>query len=281
MQPPPRLGRRALLTLGAAAFVAGCGAADDAQPSWHGPSRAGPDPAPSGPSPAPSRSAIVEPGWDGPLPARAVPGVCPPGPDVLPKPGTEQYLPCSGTDVALTIDDGPDPVWTPKVLAVLARHRVRATFCMVGQNVTRHADLVAAVADAGHQLANHTYTHPMRLPQLAPERIRRQIERTNEALAAATGGSQPTLFRAPGGSWSPNILAACAETDLRPLDWSVDARDWALPGVRTIAEVILTRTRPGSIILNHDGGGDRHQTVEALNIALPRLVDAGYRFILP
>lgn len=198
----------------------------------------------------------------------------------MPKPGTEQYLTCSGTEIALTIDDGPHPTWTPKVLAVLARYRIRATFCMVGANAAGHRDLVAAVADAGHQIANHTYTHPMNLPELTRARIDQQIERTTELLSAATG-QQPKLFRAPGGSWSPQILAACAAAGLRPLDWSVDTVDWSRPGVRSIAEVILTKTRSGSIILDHDGGGNRAQTVEALDIALPRLLDAGYEFILP
>jgi len=272
-----RLGRRALLTLGAAALVSGCGTATTAQPSWQ--ERTRPKGAASA-RPAPSRAAGSAPPWNGPLPAAAQPGVCPPAADVIVKPGTEQYLPCNGTDIALTIDDGPHPTWTPKVLAVLARHGIRATFCMVGENVARNRDLVARVTDAGHQIANHTYTHPMDLAKQARTRIDEQITRTTELLTTAEGQA-PALFRAPGGAWSPRILAACRAAGLRPLDWSVDTVDWSRPGVRSIAEAILTKTRSGSIILNHDGGGNRAQTVEALGIALPRLIDAGYHFILP
>jgi len=274
-----RLGRRALLSLGAAVLVSGCDTGGGQGPSWQTPGgTAGSQPA-SPPSGKPSHAAASAPPWDGPLPDAARGGVCPPGEGVIPKEGTEQYVTCHGTDIALTIDDGPDPTWTPKVLAVLARYRIRATFCMIGESADRHRDLIAAVADAGHQIANHTYTHPMNLPQLTRAQIDDQIGRTTDALVAA--GHQPRLFRAPGGSWSTQILAAARVAGLQPLDWSVDTADWSRPGVNKIAEVILTKTHSGSIILDHDGGGNRAQTVEALGIALPRLLDAGYRFIQP
>ena len=102
-----------------------------------------------------------------------------------------------------------------------------------------------------------------------------------DAQSHGAAGRRPTLFRSPGGHWSPAVLAACAKAGLRPLDWSVDPRDWSRPGVPHIVDVLLTHTRPGSIILDHDGGGDRQQTLDALTIALPRLLDAGYRFTQP
>jgi peptidoglycan/xylan/chitin deacetylase (PgdA/CDA1 family) len=151
---------------------------------------------------------------------------------------------------------------------------------MIGRNAAAHADLVAAVVAGGHQVANHTFTHP-NLTHLAAPRIRAEIDRATDAITSASGGHRPTLFRAPGGAWSPTVLNACAAGGMRPLDWSVDPRDWSRPGLQHIVTVILTRTRPGSIILEHDGGGNRQQTVDALRIALPRLIDAGYQFTQP
>ena len=260
--------RRALLTLGAAALLPACASthatAGPAQPASTAPSPA------AAPSPSPS------------APGRPVPGVCPTSADVLHKPGNPlQYLPCDGTDIALTIDDGPHPVWTPKVLALLARYDIKATFCMIGQNVAAHPDLAARVVDGGHHIANHTYTHPMNLTALAPAQIRAEIERTSTTIATAGGAPSPRLFRAPGGTWSTPVIAACTNAGMRPLDWSVDTRDWSLPGVAHIVDTILTRTHPGAIILDHDGGGNRAQTVQALTIALPRLLDAGYHFTQP
>jgi peptidoglycan/xylan/chitin deacetylase (PgdA/CDA1 family) len=221
------------------------------------------------------------PGWV-PEVAAPVPGVCPISPDVLKKPGNPlQYLPCEGTNIALTIDDGPHPEWTPKVLALLARYDIRATFCMIGQNAAAHPDLVGRVIEGGHHVANHTFTHPLDLTTLSPAQIRAEIERASDAIVAGSGGAHPRLFRAPGGSWSLPVISACTVAGMRPLDWSVDPRDWSLPGVRHIVSTILTKTHPGSIILDHDGGGNRRQTVEALGIALPRLLEAGYHFTQP
>ncbi|HET9658423.1 MAG TPA: polysaccharide deacetylase family protein [Kineosporiaceae bacterium] len=263
------VGRRALLTLGTAVLVGGC--AQGSQQAVTTPSGTTPSPTGSGTGPAPAPTAT----------GTATRTVCPTAPDVIPKPGTLQYLPCNGKDVALTIDDGPHPTWTPQVLAVLAKLDIRATFCMIGENAARHPDLVRQVAAAGHQIADHTYTHPMNLATMTRAQVDDQIHRTAELLTRAGGGNAPALFRAPGGSWSATILASCADAGLRPLDWSVDTRDWSLPGVSRIVDVLLTRTNPGSIILDHDGGGNRQQTVTALSTALPQLIDRGYRFVLP
>jgi peptidoglycan/xylan/chitin deacetylase (PgdA/CDA1 family) len=89
------------------------------------------------------------------------------------------------------------------------------------------------------------------------------------------------MFRAPYGAWSPTVIQRCEQLGMRPLDWSVDPRDWARPGVPAIIDNIMDNTRTGSIILEHDGGGDRSQTVAALTIVLPRLLEAGFRFRTP
>nr|WP_240948156.1 polysaccharide deacetylase family protein [Planosporangium mesophilum] len=264
--------------MGALALTGGCTHAGHAAPKSAKPSGS-PHPPPSTPSPSPSASPTP---WQVPTPVTPTPGVCPVDPNFIQKPGGPQhYLPCEGTNIALTIDDGPDPEWTPRVLALLAHYKIPATFCMIGRRAAANPKLVAAVVEAGHHIANHTFTHPLNLPGLPPAQINDELNRATDAISTASGGHRPTLFRAPGGNWSPAVLDACAAAGMRPLDWSVDPRDWSRPGVPHIVQTILTRTRPGSIILNHDGGGNRQQTIEALTIALPRLLDAGYHFTQP
>jgi peptidoglycan-N-acetylglucosamine deacetylase len=109
---------------------------------------------------------------------------------------------------------------------------------------------------------------------------RAQILTTIPAIHAATG-RVPDLFRAPYGAWSPFVLAQCARTGMTPLGWSVDPRDWSRPGVPSIVANIMRNTHTGSIILEHDGGGDRSQTVAALKIVIPRLLAVGYHFRTP
>ncbi|MGW6918497.1 polysaccharide deacetylase family protein [Kitasatospora sp. NPDC054939] len=181
--------------------------------------------------------------------------------------------------VALTLDDGPDPKHTPTVLALLEKHGIRATFFLVGENVAAHPGLVREIADRGHHIANHTWSHPD-LRQLSESRVREELERTSDLLHRATGRA-PTWFRAPGGDWSSASLKVSAALGMRPMGWSVDPRDWARPGTAVITERVLKDIRPGSIVLNHDGGGDRSQTVAALQAYLPVLIDAGYYFTAP
>ena len=181
--------------------------------------------------------------------------------------------------IALTIDDGPNPVYTPQVLQVLARYRVTATFSMIGIEAQAYPALVREVTAAGHLVANHTWTH-LNLTWLPPALVTDQMSRGTDAIHAATGRT-PDLFRAPYGAWSPFVLEQCAATGMTPLGWSVDPRDWSRPGVPAIVANIMGNTRTGSIILEHDGGGDRSETVAALKIVIPRLLAAGYHFRTP
>ena len=181
--------------------------------------------------------------------------------------------------VALTIDDGPSPIYTPQILRLLHTYGVTASFSMIGRSVAAYPGLAREVAAAGHVIVNHTWTHA-NLTVLAPLAVADQMNRTSDAIANATG-TRPAMFRAPYGAWSPTVLARCRRMQLMPLDWSVDPRDWARPGVGAIATNIMRNTRTGSIILEHDGGGNRAQTVAALTYVLPRLLDRGYRFRTP
>jgi len=181
--------------------------------------------------------------------------------------------------IALTIDDGPSTVYTPQILQLLDEYQVTATFSMIGLQVDAHPGMAREVAAAGHMIANHTWSHAD-LAVLAPVTVADQINRATGAIHTVTG-RVPTLFRAPYGAWSPAVLAHCAQTGMTPLDWSVDPRDWSRPGVASIVGNIMRNTKTGSIILEHDGGGNRSQTVAALKIVLPRLLAAGYQFTTP
>ena len=178
--------------------------------------------------------------------------------------------------IALTIDDGPSPIYTPQVLQILARYRVTASFSMVGENVSYYPSIAREVADAGHTIVNHTWDHAD-LALLTAAQTRAEIANATDAIHTAVGKT-PRMFRAPYGAWSKAALDYCATEKLTPLDWSVDPRDWSMPGVREIVSNIMANTRTGSIILEHDGGGNRSETVAALKIVIPRLLDQGYHF---
>ncbi|MEV6975758.1 polysaccharide deacetylase family protein [Kitasatospora sp. NPDC093806] len=175
--------------------------------------------------------------------------------------------------VALTFDDGPDPVHTRQVLEILDRYGARATFFCVGHHVAALPDEVRRIADAGHELGNHSWSHPF-LPDLTPEQLREQLDRTTEAVARVTGEA-PTRFRPPYGGLTPEVLATLAEHPGTVTLWDVDSRDWSRPGPERIAETVLGGVRPGSVVLMHEGAGDRGQTVRALPSIIEGLLERG------
>ena len=209
------------------------------------------------------------------------------------RPATEPdyYVQGGPMALALTFDDGPSPVYTGQVLAILRRHGVTATFFMIGANVQKYPDVLRQVLADGHRVGNHTWSHPD-LGKRSDTQVREEIERTSDIIARVGRRQPPTLFRAPYGYFPPVSFAVCADLGLRPISWSVDPRDWSNPGTTAIVDTVMSRTRTGSIVLEHDGclidgpilpGGpaDRSQTVHALARYLPRLIDNGYRFTVP
>jgi len=194
----------------------------------------------------------------------------------LPEAHPVYYVDDGPMTIALTIDDGPSPIYTPQILQILEQYKVTASFSMVGENVTYYPEVAREVADAGHVIVNHTWDHA-NLATLTAAQIRAEIGNATEAIHKAVGQT-PTIFRAPYGAWSAATLEYCQSQHLTALDWSVDPQDWARPGVSKIVSNILKNTETGSIILEHDGGGDRSETVAALKIAIPRLLDKGYHF---
>jgi peptidoglycan/xylan/chitin deacetylase (PgdA/CDA1 family) len=179
--------------------------------------------------------------------------------------------------IMLTIDDGPHPVWTPKILRLLEQYQVKATFCIIGRQAVTYPELVHAAVTEGHHLANHSYSHPSRLPFLSTGDMSAQLIDTQDAIVRASGFT-PRQFRAPGGQWSPALTRLAAQHDLLCVDWDVDPRDWSRPGTANIINTML-KARAGDVLLCHDGGGDRSQTYAALARVLPKLKARGLQFV--
>jgi peptidoglycan/xylan/chitin deacetylase (PgdA/CDA1 family) len=183
--------------------------------------------------------------------------------------------------IALTFDDGPSPPFTGRILDVLASYGVPATFFCVGLLASTHTEEMARMAEAGHQLGNHTWSHAF-LPDLSLPELDIQIQRTDEAIAKAANVTKTRLFRPPYGVFKPEFLPWLASGENMPLVvlWDVEAGDWAKPGRQAIERAVLEQAQPGSIVLLHDGGGDRSQTVEALPPIIDGLLAQGYRCVL-
>ncbi|WP_248962427.1 polysaccharide deacetylase family protein [Sphaerisporangium perillae] len=182
-----------------------------------------------------------------------------------------------GNAIALTIDDGPHPEWTPRMLDLLAEHDVRATFSLIGLQVRRYPRLADRIVRAGHQLCNHTMHHPIPFNRLPARRMRAEIVEAQGRIADATGVTAK-FFRSPGGSWSRQVVHIADDHGMIPIDWDIDPRDWSRPGTRRIAQSMLA-CRPGAILLCHDGGGDRSETIKALRTVIPRLKHRGLSFV--
>ncbi|MEU0224710.1 polysaccharide deacetylase family protein [Streptomyces sp. NPDC006284] len=184
-----------------------------------------------------------------------------------------------GRTMMLTFDDGPDPRYTPDILDTLAKYDVRATFFVCGEMADHHRGLLSRMADEGHVVGNHTWSHPL-LTRLTRRRIRSEMERTSEVVERACG-EPPRWFRAPYGAWNRAAFQLGAELGMEPLAWTVDTLDWTTPGTGTIVERVEDGAAPGVVVLSHDAGGDRSQTVRALRSYLPELLDSGYRLTVP
>jgi len=180
--------------------------------------------------------------------------------------------------VALSIDDGPDPRFTPIELATLKSHGAHGTFFVVGTAATRHPELIAAELAGGHELANHTLDHP-HLSQLGAAATRREIDRGRQAMMAA-GAPEPRLFRAPFGEFTDNVLGPAARRGELLVGWSLTV-ERALDG-RSVTHAVtwlMHRVKPGTIILAHDGLLDRTRTTLALPLLLDQLHRRGYSVI--
>jgi peptidoglycan/xylan/chitin deacetylase (PgdA/CDA1 family) len=178
--------------------------------------------------------------------------------------------------LAFTFDDGPNGSATAAVLRLLAAHHTPAVFCLIGQNAVAQPHLAAQEAAAGYRMCDHTQTHPLDLPDLTRAQIAAEMSGGYQSITRTDGGVAPVYFRAPGGNWSQTIIDDARALHLIPLRWTVDPRDWSVPGTQTIVTRVLDQLRPDGVILMHDGGGDRSQTVAALELLLDELARAGW-----
>jgi peptidoglycan/xylan/chitin deacetylase (PgdA/CDA1 family) len=165
--------------------------------------------------------------------------------------------------VALTFDDGPSPEWTPKVLDQLRAAKVKATFCLVGIRVRQNPALVVRIVREGHSLCNHSWQHDLKLGSKPEATIHADLERTNQEIRRAVPGVKIQYYRQPGGEWTPTVIEVAQSLGMTPLHWDVDPRDWEKPPAAMIIKRVDDRARAGSIVLLHDGGGDRSGTLAA------------------
>ncbi|MER5543958.1 polysaccharide deacetylase family protein [Streptomyces sp. NPDC001118] len=184
-----------------------------------------------------------------------------------------------GRRMMLTFDDGPNPDYTPHILDTLDKYDVRAMFFVCGECVADYPELVARMADEGHVVGNHTWTHPL-LTTLNRKQIHSEMKRTSDIIEH-TYGEPPQWFRAPYGAWNRAAFQLGAEMGMEPMAWTVDTTDWMEPGTDTIIDRVESGAAPGVVVLSHDAGGDRSETVHAIREWLPYLLDSGYHLTVP
>ncbi|MEL3945529.1 polysaccharide deacetylase family protein [Streptomyces sp. LNU-CPARS28] len=208
----------------------------------------------------------------------------PSAPSSKPKPVEETIVHASDAGkrgVNITIDDGPDPKWTPQMLDLLRQYKVKATFCMVGTQAQAHPDLVKKVVAAGHRLCDHSVSHNTAMDKESAAYRKKQILDAEHMITKASGGVRPMYYRAPGGAFTPDSRKLAASRGMRPLGWNVDSKDFELPGTNAIVTTVQRELANGPTVLFHDAGGERGQTVEALRQLLPWMKQQGYSFGFP
>jgi peptidoglycan-N-acetylglucosamine deacetylase len=183
--------------------------------------------------------------------------------------------------LALSYDDGPNDPWTMKLLEVLGKHQVPATFFMVGRHVRARPEIARAVAQAGHAVGNHCFTHP-NLIFASEARLRQEVEETSQAIADATG-ERPFLFRPPFGGRRPGTFKVVEEMKLFPVMWRVTCFDWSAKSPDVIVKHARRQIAGGEVVLLHDGGHlrmgeDRSHTVRATDQLIGEYKDRGFQF---
>lgn len=185
-------------------------------------------------------------------------------------------------EMAFTFDDGPNDPHTLHLLEVLAKHRVRATFFMIGRYVKQHPEIAAAVAREGHSIGNHTFTHPNLIFRTVSQ-VRSEITACEGALDDAVDQAHLPIFRPPWGARTPFVLRTVREMGMTPIMWGVTGYDWNASSAADIKNDVARQIRGGSIVLLHDGGHkhmgvDRAFTVQAVDDMLHKYKEEGYVF---
>lgn len=183
--------------------------------------------------------------------------------------------------IALTFDDGPDEDFTPQILDTLKKYNVKATFFVMGQKVQWNPDIVKREYEEGHEIGNHTFTH-INVSKRTYSEIDNEISKTQQIIKD-TIGKEPIIFRPPYRAISKNMCSIAKDKNLNVILWSnLDPRDWSNPGTYYISDTIINNVQNGSIILLHDYNNLRNsksQTIQSLDIFIPRLQEKGYKFV--
>jgi peptidoglycan-N-acetylglucosamine deacetylase len=180
-----------------------------------------------------------------------------------------------GPFIALTFDDGPNATLTPKLLDLLATRHLKATFFVVGQNAADHPEILKRAVREGHEIANHSWSHP-NLGKMSDEAVRRELQKTEDAIVAAIG-KKPTLMRPPYGSITAHQKKWIHdEFGYRIILWDVDPLDWKRPGPSVVTARILKETKAGSIVLSHD---IHPPTIEAMPATFDQLMKKGFKSV--
>jgi peptidoglycan-N-acetylglucosamine deacetylase len=199
-----------------------------------------------------------------------------PSPAKPPEPHiTFNYVHVEGPYIAMSFDDGPSDKLTPKLLDLLAKHHIKATFFVLGENVTQYPEIVTRAAREGHEIGNHSWSHP-NFAKMSDESVRSQLRRTDDAIKNAIGKS-PTLCRPPYGSITPRQKRWIHdEFGYEIAMWDVDPFDWKRPGPTVVTNRIVKLTRAGSIVLSHD---IHPGTIEAMPATFDELEAKGFKFV--
>ncbi|WEK53564.1 MAG: polysaccharide deacetylase family protein [Candidatus Cohnella colombiensis] len=180
--------------------------------------------------------------------------------------------------VAFTFDDGPNPLYTAQILDIFRKSASKATFFMIGNQIEQHPEVAKAVFEQGHEIANHTYSHPY-LTTISEQDCINELLRTHEIIMQTTG-VKPLTFRAPYFDMNEQVVKASEQLGYQIIGAvNGDAKDWEQPGVQYIVDNTIAHVKPGSVLLFHDGFGDRSQTVEAVQMLVTELKAQGYELV--
>ena len=181
--------------------------------------------------------------------------------------------------IALTFDDGPSPTFTPQLLQLLAEYHAKASFFITGEQAAKFPEILKNTAKQGHTIGNHLYSH-QRIEPMSLETLILNLDRTHRLILKITG-KPSRFFRPPDGYYDEKIVQAAATLNYQVIiwTWTQDTRDWSKIPAYKIAGKVIKNAHPGDIILMHDRGGDRSNTINALKIILPTLTERGYRFV--
>lgn len=182
----------------------------------------------------------------------------------------------SGPYIAITFDDGPHHANTPKLLGLLRERNIKATWFVVGEMAREHPELIRQILAEGHEIGNHTMTHPLNITRLSNEKLEEEVGGASKLLEEIAG-YRPRLFRPPGGNTNPEIKQKLYnEYGLINILWSVDPNDWKRPGVSVVAQRLISGAHNGAILLCHD---IHAPTIEAMPQTLDTLLAKGYHFV--